>query len=262
MSQNIGLPWNFQSSGKYKKMKVCLGVVCIGQSYIEEFDRLFKPSLVAYTAKHGYDLKVFTEFLDSTKEPSLISFQKALVPSHESLKDYDLIVVIDADIYITANSPPIHTIPLNGKIGIVNELNQVSGDQLNVLRSRIGIPDMPVDYYKKSGFDIQTYLYLNSGLLLCSPANGELLKNVYYKYKSSAVNHPRGFHYEQSCIGYELITQNMYTLIPNEWNHIYTFSVSLGVRKPSAYCVHFAGMRGYQRESMLRTFLTIYSRFR
>jgi len=164
-------------------MKVCFGVICIGKPYIEEFERLFKPSLVEYTSKYGYDLKIFTDFLDSeTKETSLISFQKALVPSHESLKDYDLVIVIDADIYITKNAPPIHQFNLQGKIGIVNEIQQLSPQELAFLQAKIGIPDDPIEYYKKSGFDLQTNLYLNSGLLLCSPKQGTFLKDVYYKY--------------------------------------------------------------------------------
>lgn len=237
-------------------MRVCLAVVCIGQTYISEFEELFKPSLVAYTNKYGYDLKVFTDFLDSNRpRPSLISFQKALVPSHESLKDYDLVVVIDADIYIGPHSPPIHTLDCGDKIGIVNELGQLSPSDYTYLQKSIGIPDAPIEYYRKSGFSVDTKLYLNSGLMLCTPSkHGEFLKSVYTKYVSTAIEHPRGFHYEQSCIGYELIANNMVHCIPNGWNHIFLFTAVLG--KPlrsDTYFVHFAGLRGHNRASAVRS---------
>jgi hypothetical protein len=42
--------------------KVCVGIVCIGENYLKEFEATFKPSVVAYCKKYGYDLKIFTDF--------------------------------------------------------------------------------------------------------------------------------------------------------------------------------------------------------
>ena len=237
-------------------MKVCFGVICIGQSYIDEFNRLFKPSLVAYTTKYGYDLKVFTDYLSTERHHSLISFQKALIPSQECMKEYDLIVVIDGDIFINNGAPPIHTIDLQGKVGIVNELTQL-GDEVKIIRSRISVPEEPTEYYKKSGFDVTDQVYLNTGLILCTPQHAEFLKSIYTAYCTSAIDHPRGFHYEQSCIGYELSKNKMYTLIPNEWNHIYLFSIILNRHSPNAWFVHFAGLRGSTRESQLMKYTAL-----
>ena len=60
--------------------KVCIGIVCIGQKYLKEFEETFKPSVVAYCKKYGYDLKIFTDFIGE-RNPDLISFEKCLVPS-------------------------------------------------------------------------------------------------------------------------------------------------------------------------------------
>jgi hypothetical protein len=66
-----------------------------------------------------------------------------------------------------------------------------------------------------------------------------------------AIGHPRRFHYEQACIGYELQTQSMFTTIPNEWNWIYIFGASTQV-----YGMHFAGLQGSSRAVHLRKYLT------
>ena len=124
-------------------MRVCFGVISIGQLYTKEFNELFKPSLVAYTTKYGYDLKVFTETLDpSQKHPDTISFQKCLVPL--ALQDYDWVVILDADIYIEKDAPPISNMLhlLGDRIGMVDETCQFNTPG--------------TEYYKMAGFDLET----------------------------------------------------------------------------------------------------------
>lgn len=230
-------------------MKVCFGIISVGQRYLEEFEKLFKPSVASYCQKYGYDLKVFTDFLDPNKKhPDTISFQKCLVPTF--LLDYDLVVVLDADIYIENSAPPIHQLELNGKIGIVNEISQSSTEVYNSLVNS-GFADHASTYYQKANINLETNKILNTGLIVCRPSkHAEYLKLVYEKYVDKSIGNPRGFHYEQSCIGYELQKDESYTLIPSEWNWIYIHSQM--TRQPiKCYFLHFAGMRGSSRESSL-----------
>jgi len=230
-------------------MKVCFGIISIGKLYLEEFERLFKPSVSAYCQKYGYDLKVFTDFLDSTrKHPDTISFQKCLVPS--LLTDYDLVVVLDADIYIHNYAPPIHTLELNNKIGIVDEVKQSDPDNYRKLND-VGFADYAKTYYAKVSIIFETDQILNTGLMICNPTlHADYLKSIYEKYVDKSIQHPRGFHYEQGCIGYELQKDESYTLIPNVWNFLYVHSQI--TRQPiSAYFLHFAGLRGSERNSAL-----------
>lgn len=230
-------------------MKVCVGIISIGKKYLEEFERLFKPSVEAYCNLYGYDLKVFTEFLDPTrKQPDTISFQKCLVPSF--LMDYDLVVILDADIYIHTYTPPIHLVELGDKIGFVNEIAQSSPEGYQSL-ANAGFADMAIDYYKKAGFDLETDKILNTGVILCNPKlHADYLKSIYEKYVDKSIGHSRGFHYEQSCIGYDVQKDNVYTLLPSMWNWIYIHS-QITKQPVRAYFVHFAGMRGSERNIAL-----------
>jgi hypothetical protein len=228
-------------------MSVCIGIVCIGQKYIKEFETTFKPSVEQYAKKYGYDLKIFTDFLDSKHtHPDCISFQKCLVPS--LLKDYECVIVMDADIYVHDYTPPIHEL-LTDKIGIVNEVAQISGEQYLAL----GFASEPMQYYKLAGFHLNTNKILNTGVMICNPnIHSKFLEDVYDKHISKAQNHPRRFHYEQACIGYELQAQNMYSLLENRWNYIYIFNKFLNIPFAYAYFIHFAGMGGTRAIELAR----------
>jgi hypothetical protein len=198
---------------------------------------------------YGYDLKIFTDFLDpNRKHPDTISFQKCLVPSF--LMDYDLVVILDADIYIENYAPPIHNLQLDGKIGIVDEVSQNGKEKYNTM-VQVKYADPPKDYYLKVGLNLDTEYILNTGLMICNPSkHSEYLKTIYEKYVDKSIGHPRGFHYEQGCIGYELQKDNSNTLISNLWNFIYIHS---SITKVPIHCyfLHFAGMRGSEREQCL-----------
>lgn len=230
-------------------MKVCLGIISIGKLYTEEFERLFKPSVLSYCQKYGYDLKVFTNYLDSNhKQPDTISFQKCLVPSF--LMEYDLVIILDADIYIENTAPAIHFHELNDKIGIVDEVCQNSSEGYQRM-IEVGFADQPEHYYKLAGFELKTDRILNTGVILCNPKlHAEYLKSIYEKYVDTSIGHPRKFHYEQACIGYELQRNEMYTLMGNAWNFIYVHTLITHEPK-NAYFLHLAGMRGSEREVAL-----------
>jgi hypothetical protein len=227
-------------------MKVCFGILSVGRTYLTEFERLFKPSVSAYCTKYGYDLKIFTDFLDpNRKQSDTISFQKCLVP--DQLREYDLVVVLDADIYIENYAPPIHNLQLQGKIGIVDEVAQSSSEKYQQM-VQIGFADHAKAYYAKVGFEFDTHSILNTGVMICSPAkHADYLKTIYEKYVDKSIGHPRGFHYEQACIGRELQMDNSYELISNLWNFIYVHTQI--TRDPiQCYFLHFAGLRGNERE--------------
>lgn len=231
-------------------MRVCIGIICIGQRYLSDFEATFKPSVIKYAQKHGYDVKIFTDFLDSAhKHPDSISFQKCLVP--QALSEYDIVVVMDADIWISESAPPI---PTCEKIGIVNEAGQFPPE----VYSLITFVSQPTEYYSLGGFDLSTDKILNTGFIVCRPTHhAKFLADVYAKYIDTSANHPRKFHYEQACIGYELQSQSQFELISNQWNSISCFYTFLKIPYPKdVYGLHFAGMGGSTRSSELNRYLT------
>ena len=229
-------------------MRVCIGIICIGQTYLKDFEDTFKPSVVKYAQKYGYDLKIFTDFLDSEhKHPDSISFQKCLVP--QLLAEYEIVVVMDADIWISESAPPI---PNCEKIGIVNEASQFPPD----IYSRITFVSQPTEYYSLAGFDLLTDKILNTGFIVCRPTHhAKFLADVYAKYIDNSPNHPRRFHYEQACIGYELQSQSQFELISNQWNSIYIFYTSLHIPISGVYGLHFAGLGEPSRGFELKKYL-------
>jgi hypothetical protein len=230
-------------------MKIGIGIVCIGDRYLKDFENTFKPSVVSYAQRHGYDLKIFTSHLDPHHtHPDGISFQKCLVPS--AMTEYDIVLVMDADIWLSAAAPPISD--PNDKIAIVNEAAQFPSEQYDL----IGFVSRPTEYYALADFQLDTDKILNTGLFVCRPTlHAQFLRQVYDKYIEHAAGHRRRFHYEQACIGYELQVNDMYTLLPNTWNSIYVMYSALRLPVPDVYGLHFAGLGRETRESELRNYL-------
>lgn len=224
-------------------MRVGIGVVCIGEAYLSEFARTFQPSVAAYAQRHGYDLVVFPNFLDATHaHPDCISFQKCLVP--EAMSEYDLVIVMDADIWMSSTAPPI---PDPGDaIAIVDEAAQTG-------YASASFTSDPTEYYALAGLTLETRTILNTGFFVCRPAKrAKWLREVYDTYIGGAQGHPRRFHYEQACIGYELQRQSAYSVLANAWNTIYIIQP----RPSDVYGLHFAGLGSEGRARALQTHLS------
>jgi hypothetical protein len=231
-------------------MKVLLVTIAIGEKYLIEYNRLFYKSQKDYALKHGYDFKVITDFLDKTiKNPNTISFNKVLVCNQECANDYDFIVFIDADILININSPPIHTYMDYGEcIGIIDEYSQPSKEKRLQIQKKMGWETSASEYYKLCGFNIQTEMVFNSGVLVLQPKiHKDFLQNLYNKYVIASMTHYRGFHFEQSCIGYEIQKANLYKVIDNKFNAVWGITkldnehYSLNDYFHENYFIHFAG---------------------
>lgn len=239
-------------------MKCLLVTIAIGDAYLTEYNNLFYESQKNYALKNGYDFKVITEFLDKKIQyNSTISFNKILVCSQEWSNDYDFIVFIDADILININSPPIHNyIDYEGCIGVIDEYSQPSKERRLQIQQKMGWETSAVDYYKLCGLeDIQTDMVFNSGVLVLQPKiHGEFLQNIYNTYINQSKNHYRGFHFEQSCIGYEIQKANLYKVIDNKFNAVWnltkidnTENISLNNYFNENYFIHLAGRTDFDK---------------
>lgn len=238
-------------------MKCLLVTIAIGEKYLNEYNNLFYESQKNYAVKNGYDFKVITEFLDKKNQhDSSISFNKILVCNQEWSNNYDFIIFIDADILININSPPIHNyIDYEGFIGIIDEYSQPSKERRLKIQKKMGWETSAVDYYKLCDLDIQTDMVFNSGVLVLQPKiHADFLQYIYNKYVNKSKNHYRGFHFEQSCIGYELQKNNLYKVIDNRFNAIWSLTkydnienITLNKYFNDNYFIHFAGHTDYDK---------------
>ena len=235
-------------------MRIALVTLAIGDQYLEIYNTLFRPSQEAYAKRHGYEFRVVTEYLDEDLlHKSLISFQKALVFSQPWSKEYDVIIFVDADIYIRPDSPPIHVFA-SDKIGIVNEFAQPTKEMRLALQASCGWETSATAYYKLCQMDLETDIVPNSGVIIASPEmHGEYLRTIYETYKELAINHLRGFIYEQAAIGYCLVRDDMCKCIPNEWNGLWMINKLIYPDKElpefiaETYFTHLAGKFKYDK---------------
>ena len=204
-------------------MKVCLTTICIGDMYIRQYNELFRSFHEAYAKKCGYDFKVITEYIKGPYHPSVISLNKVLVCNYNWETEYDFIIFIDADIIINKNTPPLHDFyDFGDKIGVVNQ-SQPNLEARLLCQKHKGYEVTAKEYYKlKSNHTLETDHIINSGVLVIQPKkHKDFLQNIFSKYSRSQINHPSGFHYEQSVIGYELQTHNMHYYMDMKWNSLW-----------------------------------------
>jgi hypothetical protein len=152
-----------------------------------------------------------------------VSLNKILVCSQPWSEDYDYIIYVDADVLINIRAPPIlATHNLGDKIGIVNEYDEVEVRDYAFVQKTLNWGRNASEYYAMAGFNIETEVMLNTGVMVFQPKkHRKFLDGVYNRYIGSAVNHPRSFHFEQSAIGYEMQIQNMYVPLNPRFNAIW-----------------------------------------
>ena len=201
-------------------MKCCLVTISIGEKYLQNYNKLFRPSQEKYAKKCGYDFKVITDFIKEPKHPHLLSLNKLLVCDYSWEKEYDFIIFIDADIIINENTPTIHNeYNFGDKIGVVNQSQPTLQARIEAQIHK-GYEVTAKDYYKlKSNHNIETDHIINTGVLVIQPKKHKLfLRNIFDTYFRKQIGNRALFHYEQSVIGYELQKNNMYYFMNMKWN--------------------------------------------
>jgi len=236
-------------------MKILLVTLAIGDNYLKQYNFLFRESQENYAKRYGYDFKVVTDYLDVNPDnriPSCVTFNKILVCSQDWSNDYDMIIFVDADILISVSAPPLHKyMDYSDKIGIADQFYQPTKERgIEIAKNRPDLrPLSPTAYYKLCDLDIETNLEFNTGVLVMQPKiHGEFLKSIYDKYVERSRTHHRGYHYEQSCIGYEIQKKNLYKVIPNKFNACWALilwdnihNIRLEDYFKENWFIHFAG---------------------
>ena len=234
-------------------MRVALCVIAIGEKYIEEYTKLFMRSQKAYAERHGYDFKVITSYLSELTHPDAISFNKLLVCSQDWSTSYDYIAVIDADILINPRAPALPFHLLGHKVGMVDEYSQPTPEKRILIQRRNGWEDSATKYHSLCGYQLDTSHVFNTGLMVFQPAKHKsMCDSIFIDHAHKNIGHPRGFHFEQTTVNYELQRRKMISVLPNEFNAVLAVAMADNPRLTISeffdanYFVHFAGHCGYE----------------
>lgn len=209
--------------------RIAICVITIGESYIQFYEKYFKPSQERYCKRYGYDLVTIPHFLDSNKErhcSDYLTYQKILIAGCPQVQDYDYVLILDADIYICQTAGPLTELidQCGDKIGLVNEACDPSYPIREEINRYKQWPVTPTAYYKKilPYLQFETSLLLNTGLLFIQPKlHKAFFEEIDRVYGKDQMKHPCGAHFEGAILGYELQVQNKVHVIDNKWNCIF-----------------------------------------
>jgi hypothetical protein len=225
-------------------MKKAIVTLAIGKPYEAMFDRYCRSLWSLYAKKHGFDLIVITDHLDTSSraQSRTPAWQKCLIFQDPRVQQYDQVVWIDTDILINPNSPDVTLgVPLD-KIGVVDEAATPSRDDLKLYVDRfqdyfnpglsktssnsVVVPSHAMIEYLKYAFNPSAYYndfglagkfesIVQTGVIVLSPTyHRELLEHVYYDYEDKGPE----WNYEQRPLGYEILTQNQEVWLSTKFN--------------------------------------------
>jgi hypothetical protein len=227
-------------------VKAAIATIVIGSDYRKVYDRIFRPSVERYAARHGYDLLLFEDYLAgyAFRGPAAMSAMKMLLPWHERAMAYDRLMVLDADILIHGGAPPFHRLEIGDGIGAVDEWPQPTLSERLEIQRRAGWEMSPREYYASAGLTFDSDIVVNGGMFVCSPArHGAFFRDLAERHIAQLARLPRGSRYEQPVLNYELQTAGLLRLLPAAWNRIWP------LHRPSAQAGavgRIAAFRGFK----------------
>lgn len=206
-----------------KTEKCCLVTICIGEKYLEQYNKLFRPSQENYAKRCRYDFKVITDYIKEPKHRNLINMNKWLLCQLEWSNDYDYIIFIDADVIINDKSPPIHIeYDFGEKIGVVNQSQPTLEARIEGQKHK-GHEITAIDYYKKhANLLFNGDHIINSGVIVIQPKiHKDYLSNLVEKFESKIIKQPNHLHKDQCFFGYQLQIDNMHFFMNMKWNALW-----------------------------------------
>ena len=235
--------------------KVALAVVIIGDAFRASYARFIRDSHVQYAAKHGYEFVEVTEWVGPPHD-AIVSLQKLRVLNLSWAKAFDYVIVLDADVFVMPHAPAIHPLfsTLGVRVGGVNEYTQPTGryEDRVTLQQFLGYEDSPSAYYTLANLQLVTRVVINTGMLVFQPAlHTALVDEIYVHYARASLTHPRGFHFEQAAVSFELLVRDIWAPLPSAWNALWNqhrdydrylgFSSQLREFASKNYFIHLAG---------------------
>lgn len=205
----------------------------IGKRYLNRWKRLCEYNWQQYAEKHGYDLIVLDNPLDSSERAQKRSpaWQKCLILSQEFSQQYERVVWIDSDILINSSVAPciVENVPIE-KVGATDEWSSPTPQLYAQTLER------KYEYFKYAGLDIihdnpaKTF-YSNYGLppkfdrtvqtgvMILSPSyHRQILEKVYFEYEDKGKSQ---WNYEMRPLSWELLEADLVHWLDHRFNLIW-----------------------------------------
>lgn len=238
-----------------KPIKKAIVTFTIGDKYNQNFDKYFEKSILRYCLKYDYDFIRLTEPLDpnvhfNTRANGML-IQKLLITTQDWSHEYDYLVWIDSDIYITESAEDICSFinvsdnifsnhNSSNKIFMCNQSTQINRRMRLFNQLTRGFELDALTWYRDRGIIVDNNSSNNSsnkskpdyndvgqsGVIVFQPAlHATICQEIY----NSTIANP---HYQrngedQPFISYELIKRNMLEFLPWEFNVVWELHANM-----------------------------------
>jgi len=148
-------------------------------------------------------------------------WERLLIPY--AYRNYDYVVSIDADIYVSDKAPPLPLHELGHRIGAVNERKMFgSYEYRENIQRRMGWKDIRGrDWYALSGDTVTYDDHINGGFVVYQPAyHAEIMNALYTRYINV---HERFYQDDQSVLSHFLMENDMVYWLDERFNRVWFF---------------------------------------
>ena len=200
-------------------MKVAIVILTIGDRYIKTFNYYFRDSVEKYCKKYNYDLFVLTELIkvEDNMNSKKFYWQRLLIP--DKYYDYDYVISMDSDIYISDNAPelPLKEIP-EGKVAASNERKYFGNyEWREKIQTKNGWEKTGRDWYKLAGEDRE----YNGGFIIYQPKyHSQIIRKL---YDDNINNYQKYNQDDQSILSLFLIDNNLIYWLDQRFNRVWYF---------------------------------------
>lgn len=213
--------------------KQAIVTLAIGADYQDRFERHCRANWMAYAKRHGFDLIVITEPLDTSERARTRSpaWQKCLVLGTPQMAGYDRVVWVDSDICINPTAPSILDGVPPERIGATDEHRFPSPEARRAILEAIvsvaperGEADKafwrawhdPGAWHSYSSLPSGQAHIVQTGVLVMSPRqHRELLEHVYRTYEDRG---GKLFSYEMRPLSHEIQARGLEHWIDPQFN--------------------------------------------
>jgi len=206
----------------------------LGDSYAALFKRYCAPNWQLYAKRHGYDLVIFDQPLDTSSRATSRSpaWQKCLILEQPELQAYDQIVWVDSDIIINPTAPCICDNVPHTHIGAVETFSLPTRELNHTCLQRFytHLDQLKVKYLKEwdsnalyANFDLPTtYQHVvQTGVMVMSPHHHQTaMRNTYHQYEDKGTP---SWNYEMRPLSYELLKHHPITWLNPRFNTIWIY---------------------------------------